>query len=41
MEALVGGALAVALGAAVGVCLDEIFGFTPALSAALTRLFGR
>jgi hypothetical protein len=38
---LMGGALAVALGAAVGVCLDEIYAFTPRLGCALARLFGR
>ena len=40
METL-GGALAIALGAAIGVCLDEIFCFTPSVSAALVRWFGR
>lgn len=40
MEIAVGGALVVALGAAIGVCLDEVFQFTPALSAVLSRWFG-
>lgn len=38
---IVGGALAVALGAAIAVCLDEILDFTPALGAAASRWFGR
>jgi hypothetical protein len=37
---VVGGALVVALGAAIGVCLDEMYGFTPRLSGALSRFFG-
>lgn len=38
---MVGGALAVALGVAIGVCLDEMYGLTPRLAGVLSRFFGR